>query len=339
MTGIVSYTGTGLYPPFVRDIINASWDLGNTKYSTMESKIAALTDDTTGWLGTVAAPHVTADTTIVPTIVEPSVTIPSEIAVTDILSTFTTTRDGIIAILSDKYAAFLTTNFPHDSADYEVLHTWLAAAVNSTSGLPANVQAQMLTDDKDRQIAEVSRASDALTQRFAAMGFPAPPGALQGGILQLQQKAQGEIAASSRRITIASVEQLKWAVEKMFSLRQLAITEAIEYAKMISSGSDVAANVMNVGYDIQTKLITAAAQYLGARSEVAKVKSQSDQFNVTTKLEAEMKNQAADMSILGDRVKALLTEIQALAQSTTALFNNIHASAGVSASDSVSTSV
>lgn len=336
---IVSYSGIGLYPPFVRDIINASWDLGNTKYSTMESKINALTDETTGWLSTLASPHVTADATTAPTIIEPSVTIPAEIAVTDILSTYTTTRDGMIAILSDKYAAFLTANFPHDSSDYETLHTWLAAAVNSTSGLPAAVQAQMLTEDKDRQVAELSRSSDALTQRFSAMRFPAPPGALQGAILQLQQKAQGEIAASSRRITIASVEQLKWAVEKLFALRQAAMTDAIEYAKMISSGSDVAANVLNVGYDIQTKLITAAAQYLGARSDVAKVKSQSDQFNVTTKLEAALKNQAADMEIINDRTKVLMAEIQNLAQQTTALFNNIHASAGVSASDSVSTSV
>ena len=75
------------------------------------------------------------------------------------------------------------------------------------------------------------------------------------------------------------------------------------------------------------------------RAEVAKIANQNSQFNVSTSLEAASKNQAADLTLIEDRLKALLTECQALATMATSLYNNLHASAGVSASDSVNTSI
>ena len=40
---------------------------------------------------------------------------------------------------------------------------------------------------------------------------------------------------------------------------------------------------------------------------------------------AASKNQAAELALIEDRLKALLTECKALAKIATALFNNVHA--------------
>ena len=51
-----------------------------------------------------------------------------------------------------------------------------------------------------------------------------------------------------------------------------------------------------------------------------------------------MKNQAADLTLIEDKLKALLAEAQALAQMATSLFNNAHVSAGISGSGGTSVS-
>ena len=146
-------------------------------------------------------------------------------------------------------------------------------------------------------------------------------------------------AEAERKIVIASVEQLRWTVEKLVDLRKTAAGSAIEYIKALASGPDMASRLINFGYDAQSKLISAASQFYGVRAEVAKIANQNAQFNVSTALEAATKNQSSDLALIEDRLKALLTECQALATMATSLFNNLHASAGVSASDSVNTSI
>ena len=55
-------------------------------------------------------------------------------------------------------------------------------------------------------------------------------------------------------------------------------------------------------------------------------------------LEADSKNQAADLAIVEDKIKMMLTEAQGLAQMATSLYNNLHASAGTSYSVNISES-
>jgi len=88
--------------------------------------------------------------------------------------------------------------------------------------------------------------------------------------------------------------------------------------------------------DAQTKLISSAAQYYNARTDVQKLVTDAAKFNVSTTLDAAVKNQATDMQLIEDRLNALLTEIKAFAQIATSLFNNLHANAGTSYNVSVS---
>ena len=324
------------YSRMTAELINAAWDQANTKVNSFESKLTGATND---WLDTANAPHITAGTALGANIAEPGVTIPASTDVGDVMSTFDAKYLELVAMLSDKYTGFLTTYFPNDTAIYSAAETWLQSAITNDTGLPATVADQLMTDSRDKLLADANRASDAVLTKFAAMRFPLPPGAAASAVLQIQQTAQDKIAEAERKIVVASVEQLRWTVEKLIDLRKTAAGSAIEYIKALASGPDMASRLINFGYDAQSKLISAASQFYGVRAEVAKIANQNAQFNVSTALEAATKNQSSDLALIEDRLKALLTECQALATMATSLFNNLHASAGVSASDSVNTSI
>lgn len=100
MADIVSYSGIGLYPPFVAGIINAAWNEGLSKSNALSNKIANITVD---WLDTQAAPTITAGTASAPTITEPAVDIPNSQSATDVISLFDTKYLELVALLSDKF--------------------------------------------------------------------------------------------------------------------------------------------------------------------------------------------------------------------------------------------
>ena len=308
-------------------IINAAWNLGLDQKADFADKVAALSADIAAILAGEAQ-HIAASTASVPTIAEPVVTLPASIDTSTILATFDAESTALIAEFAGKVTSFLTTHFPNDAADYAAAEAWITGALANPSGLPTAVAEQMYTDEHDKHIAEATRAKDALFAAFAARRYPLPSGALASAQLQIDQKAQDLSAETGRKITVLSVEQLRWAAEKVVGLRQMAQAAALEYAKLMTQGPAIASSVTGIGYDAQTKLISAVSGFYGARTEAQKVITSASQFNASATQDAAAKNQAADLTLIEDRVKALMVEIQAIAQMATSLFNNVHASAG-----------
>ncbi len=312
-------------------VINAAWDQANNKASAFSTRLDAITDEATGWLSQQAAPTITAGTASAPTITEPAVDIPASQSATDVISLFDTKYLELVALLSDKFTSFRNTYFPDEASTYSAAENWLNAALaNPDSALPPTVAAQIVTDDKDRILADAARASDTVLAQFAARRFPLPPGAAVAATLEIQNKAQDEIAATGRKVVMASIEQMRFVIQQVMGLRQSAMDSAIKYITALASGPEMASRLVNVGYDAQSKLISAASQFYNSRIAAAEVTAKVQQFNVSTGLEAASKNQAAELTLIEDRLKALLTECQALAQMATSLFNNVHASAGTS---------
>lgn len=330
---IVSYDGTGLYPPFTRDVINAAWSAAATLANSYETKSDAIANVTTGILTTQAPDHITGGSVSAPTVTEPNVSIPESIDTSTVLASFDTETQALITELTGQYADFLSNNFPNDSADYAAARAWIAGAVdNPNGGLPVAVAAQLLTDETDKITIEAARATESAVSGFAARGFPLPPGMAASAAVAIQQSAQDKKAEAGRKLTAISVDMMKFAVTTALSMRDKAIAETIEYCKMLTMAPDISSRIVGIGYDAQSKLISAASSFLNARTEVKRLVSSVDQFNVTTALQVAEKNQAADLTILEDRLKALLTEAQAIAQMSTSLFNNLHASTSVSSS-------
>lgn len=314
---------------FAAGIINAAWDQGNTKSASFQTAVSDALSAINA--GTV---HITADVASETGVIEPSITI-TDTHATDVLSSFTSKYLELVALLSDKFTAFRTEYFPDESTVYGLAEDWVQGALsNPNQAIPAAVAAQILTDDKSRAYAEAAVLSDAVLATFAARRFPLPPGAAASAVTQINQKAQDSIAESSRKLMMAYVEQMKYAVDKAISMRQEAMSAAVEYIKALASGPAMASQVVGTGYDAQSKMVSAAASYYNARTDAQRMVRQAEQFNVSTKLSASEKNQAVDMQSVEERVKALMSQAATLGQMASSLFNNVHASAGTSYSGS-----
>lgn len=339
MADIVSVV-PGTYTPgaetalnFTASLINATWDQANTKLTSFDTKINGVES----FLSSNPVPDITADVATGATVLEPAVDIPSTASTTDIMTLFDTKYLELVALLVDKFTVFQTTYFPNEDTVYAGAETWLTNALSNPDGaIPAAVAAQILTEDKNRAFAEATRQADALLATFASRRFPLPGGAAASGVMQIQQKSQDVVADSSRKLVMLYVDQMKFAVQQTLTLRQTAMNSAVEYIKALASGPDMASRVVNTGYDAQSKLISAASSFYGARTEAAKLANQVQQFNVTTKLQKDEKNQAVDVMLVEERIKALMAEAQTLGQMASSMFNNLHANSGTGYNVSVS---
>lgn len=316
----------------VAAVINATW---NEALGTKEEFTDKMTAALGGFLSLANTPVVTAGTIAVPSISEPAINIPSSVDNTDVMSVFDTKYLELVGMLYQKMIDFRAAYFPDESATYEAAETWLKEAIaNPDAGLPPAIAAQIWGDDQARILGDKARAQDAVIAQFAARRFPLPPDAAGAAVLQIEKQAQHELAESSRKVAIMSVDLQKFDVENILKLRQLAMSSAIDYIKALASGPDMASRLVGVGYDAQSKLITSAAAFMNARTEAAALISKVNEYNNSLTFEAATKNQAAELTMIEDKLKALLAEAQAIAQMTTALMNNLHASTSVTANGS-----
>lgn len=327
----------------VTDILNSSWQEGNLTKAQFQAAVIAATEN----LGS-SAPDVTAGIVGIPSVSRPTIDT-SQVTPGELVADFTSQRDALIALLYDKFSAFMSAYFPNSAAAYDAAVSWLQSAMNrANAGVPLEDLLPLFIDDRDRILEDASRASDAQFAQFAGRRFPLPPGALAGGVLQIQQKAQDEIAESSRKLTPLYVELKKFnaqitldlnkfSADKLADLRNTAISAASDYIKSLVSGADIGVRVSSSAYDTKAKMVSAAADFyradIGAKEMISKV----EQFNASSSLEAAVKNQQKDLSLIDERMKALLSEAELLSRICTSLFNNLHAQAsvGISASHNV----
>lgn len=312
-------------------IINTAWEEGKDMKDEVAAKITALTG-VGGILDSETAPTISATAVTVPTVTAPNVDIPENIDTSTILATYSDQWDEIVTLLETKFAAFRTAHFPDESAAYSAAEDWLQAAIADPSGLPATVRAQLLGDDQARILADASRASDAVLATFAARRFPLPPGAAAAAVTEIQTKAQDAIAESSRKITIEGIKNQHFVVEKLLDLRKTAMSAALDYIKAMAMGPDMASRLVGVGYDAQSRLISAAADFYRADTSAKEMMTGVAKFNSGQSLDAASKNQAAELQIINAKIEALLTEIKSVAQMATGMLNNLHANAGMSVS-------
>lgn len=319
--GGTTYLVPGPGAEAIEQIINATWTEAQANKAEFTAKLAAAMN---GFLDVTAAPHITAGSVSIPTIAEPAVDIPATQSAGDILAEFNTQRQAIIAELVQKFVDFRTTYFPDESNAYVAAENWLQAAIADPSGLPATVAAQIFGDDQARILSEKTRAQDAVVAQFAGRRFPLPPDVAASQVMQIEQKAQDALAESSRKVALLSVEMQKFNVEKLLGLRGMAMDAATKYLAALASGQDVASKVVGIGYDAQSKLISSASAFYNARTQAAETMSKVAQYNNSIQLEAAAKNQQSDLTLIEDKLKALLTDIDSMSRAITALYNNLH---------------
>lgn len=319
--GGTTYLVPGPGAEAIEQIINATWAEAQANKAEFATKLATALS---GFLDTTNTPHITAGSVAIPAISEPAVSIPSMQSAGDVITEFGSQRLAIVAELIQKFSDFKVTYFPDEANAYIAAEDWLQAAIADPSGLPPAVVAQIFGDDQARILEDKSRAQDAVIAQFASRRFPLLPDVAASITMQIEQKAQDELAESSRKVALLSVEMQKFNVEKLLGLRGMAMDSAIKYISALASGQDIASKVIGVGYDAQSKLISAASSFYNARTQAAETMSKVAQYNNSTQLEAEAKNQIADMDMVKNKLNALLTDCEVIGRAMTALYNNLH---------------
>lgn len=234
----------------------------------------------------VTASAVSAGAVTVPNIVAPAVNIPADIAVGDLWAEWETRYLEIAAWLVEKYTAWIAAYAPNNQALYTAAESSLLAALQNDSYIPASTQAQIFGDDAARILSDKMRAQDAVIAQFASRRFPLPPDAAASAVLQIEQKAQDAMAESSRKIAIMSVEQYRFVIQHALSARDMVLKAANDYIRSLASAPDTASKVLGLGYDVQTKLISAAAAFYNADANAKDVMAKVSEFNVNSALEA-----------------------------------------------------
>lgn len=318
------------------ELINASWQKADSKQSEFEAKIA---NAQSSFLDTLATPTISAGAMTPTVVAEPEVTIPTDVDA-DAFASFDTKYIELGEWLAGKFSTFKASYFPDESTSYAAAQAWLEAAIaNPDAGLPPAVAAQIWESDRSRIALEAQRATDDALGEFAMRRFAVPPGAATAAAVEIQKKAQAETAASSRRVAEMSVDMQKFSVSALMQLRQNAMGACLDYIKSLASGPDVASRVVGIGYDAQSKLISSVSQFYNARTAAHELMAKTTQFNISTSLEAASKNQAAELTVIEDKLKALLAEAQTIGQMATSLYNNLQAGASAQGQDSVSTRI
>lgn len=340
---IVSYPGTLYSQQMLADVINASWKEAQSNQEQYSAKIAGAT---TGWLDTAEAPAISASTAAVPTISEPIVLIPGDVQVDGIMQQWDVRTAEMYTALASKFGGFMLQYFPNESSAYAAAEAWLTDALaNPDQVLPEAIANLIWEEDRSRILVDASRATDEVVAQWAAKGHPLAPGRAAYAATQIQQAAQQELAKSSRAAAIRTFDlaydKMKFVVSSALALRQQALAAALGYIQALVAAPAEVNKLVSGSYDSQSRLISAASSYYGAQSEAAKVVTAAHQYNASATQDAASKNQASELAVIDARLKAMLAEATALAQSASALYNNLHASLGSSVgfSESFSTSL
>jgi hypothetical protein len=314
----------------INDLVDKTWLLANEKAADFSSRSASALASLS------SVPNVSATTPSATITAEPAVllTVPTP---DEAIASFDEKYLDLVDLLASKFTSFQSAHFPTDDVLYESAMNYLAGVIADPDvGLPPLVAAQMLADDKARILADAGRATDAAIAAFAARRFPLPPGAAASAVIQIQNKAQDAIAESGRKLTMISIEQMKFAVTNVTAARQTAMSSSLDYIKSIASATQIASGATSMGYDAQSKMLSAVTSFYGARTEASKIVDSMAQSNAALKLKADESNQSATLRTTEERSKMILSEAAVLGQMSSALFNNLHTGATASITDSTS---
>ena len=98
----------------------------------------------------------------------------------------------------------------------------------------------------------------------------------------------------------------------------------IEYIKALASGPDMVSRMTNIGYDAQSKMVSAAASFMNAEAQAQEVIAKVAQFNSGMTLEVNKANQASKLNIIEGNVKTMLADLSLVAQEAISALNNLH---------------
>lgn len=272
-------------------------------------------------------------TTPLSAIDEPAILIPTEAQGPD-LTVFNEYNAKIMGDLVSLFHDFLAEYFPMEAGTLSAAETKLQSLLTAGgSGVNTGVEAQIWERDRSRILADSVRAVDEVAAIWATRGFPLPPGALQSQTMQIQQKAQDELAKSSREVAIkvyeVEVETIRFAIEAAFKAQQIAIGAAGDYIKAIASSQQTSYQMAMGKSQAQNGLISAVASFYNARTNAKDTVFKSALVSNSVINEASVEQAKITGSLVAKRAEVAVGAAETVGRAAAAMLNNLHTSIGV----------
>lgn len=315
-------------------IINQGWSKAESLNSELQDR---LDDARTAMSGSISVPY--PSVTEISAITKPSVTIPMEAQGPD-LTLFNQYNDDIINKLAGLFSSYLSDYFPLSQTTVSLAEQWVQGQItNGGSGINAAVEAQIVERDRSRILADAVRAEEEVTDLWAARRFPMPAGALAYQTLTIQQKAQDEIAKSSREMAIkaweSELEMVKLSIDEALKLRSLAINAAGDYIKSMAASQNTSFQLAMGKSQAQNALISAAANWYNAETNAQDTMFKSRYSNKSIERDAGLKMAEISKDLLVERGKVAIQGADAVARQAQAALNNLHTSVGVQGTEKI----
>jgi hypothetical protein len=190
--------------------------------------------------------------------------------VEDAYLTFEGQRDYLVGLMTDQLTKFFTVYYPLNEDGYDAGMAWLINTITvGGTGINPVVEDQIWQRGRDRIIAEGARQDSATLLQFSQRGFTLPSGVMVAQLQANRFEQFAKLQEQSRDVAIKQaeieVENLRFAVDKVVTLRLQALQAAADYIRAFMSGLEMSFRVVNLNSDAKAKMMAATADLYRAR--------------------------------------------------------------------------
>ena len=229
--------------------------------------------------------------------------------------------------------AFFGKYFPTDG----VIESAISTANQLISGglVAPSVESAIWQRDRARVLEDAARSRADLLATFAARGFPMPPGAAAHAMRLSEMDAQVKIAQHSRDVAIkrfdTTVENMRFGLERMVSVHRDAVSTLGDFLRNYLA-------IRENEQALQLEIVSKGLEVQKFAQEHVRLNLETHQTLLSEVVRMFGKELDGTVAITGlNRDAEKLTadsyqqEIRALGDMASAMYNAVHASAGVSA--------
>lgn len=196
-----------------------------------------------------------------------------DLSLNEFRNLFVSERDQLLALVRNAFDDFATRFLP-EAGEMQTAMQWLVDAIRSNgTGIPIHIEEQIWERDRARVGKETERQVATAINTWAAKGYSIPPGAMVGQVAAIRRDAHDQLSTSSREIAIKvteiHVENARFAVEQMLSLRNQAMAQAVDYMKSMMLSPQYAGTWITSMLDNRGKVAGIKADLYKAKAGVA----------------------------------------------------------------------
>ena len=241
------------------------------------------------------------------------------------------------AKMTQGFTDFIAKNFPYDVITSA--QEWVDNAIrNGGSGINTTIERHLWERARGNILSDAARAEDELMLTFASRRFPVPPGALNHGVMSLRRTAMANIgtAASTQAVESfkAELENVRFAIDKAISLRELALKSVKEYLDLVvAEPTRLGVQAGTAIAEMLAKFASLSAEYYRAQLTALEFPAKLQTEEILRQMHVDEKNADYKLQAAMKQADTAMAGAQSMGTLAAAAVNALHGQASISGSD------